>query len=43
MNIDKRKQKMEALVVFGECNYKFGGSLLIFPTQHVFILLGTTL
>lgn len=31
MNTDKKKQKMEALIVFGECSYQCGGSLLIFP------------
>lgn len=36
-------QRMEVLIVFGDWNSEFGGSLLFFPKQHVFILLGTML
>lgn len=42
MNIDKRElRRMGAFIVFGEWNYKFGGSLLFLPIWFLFTLLGT--
>lgn len=43
MKIEKRNTENGSSPCAWRMRFKFDGPLLIFPTQHVFILLGTTL